>query len=170
MIFIKCMTKCETLLHIVIYFTLSLSFCVVCDIFSLYSIITLYESVDLILKNLDLHEIFTILSFHCRFPIVLHYFSHIWINSLYVFLSSVWNMFLKRVLTDARTNLCVLILSLSWLLRVTLQTSSRCCIFFNILIKHFSNHFSIFGKTLRLFHRLNNNAFYCWTGTLDFYF
>ena len=37
---------------------------------------------------------------------------------------------LEGVLADARTTLCALILSLSSLTRVTMQTSSRCCIFF----------------------------------------
>ena len=47
------------------------------------------------LENLDLQEIFKIFSFYHIFSIVLQYFSHIWINSYHVFLSSVWNTFLK---------------------------------------------------------------------------
>ena len=39
----------------------------------------------------------------------------------------------EGVLTDTSTTLCALILSLSSLTRVTLQTSSRCCVF----LKHF---------------------------------
>ena len=72
-------------------------------------------------------------------------------------------------------DLCVLMIyelwsSISWLTRrVTLQTSSRCCIFFNISLE-LSKNFTIFRNTLILFHRLNRNSFYSKTGTLHLNF
>ena len=76
----------------------------------------------------------------------------------------------EGVLTDARTKLCSLILLLSWLTRVTLQTSSRCCIFFFTFHLNFSKHVSIFSKTLTLFHKLNHKEFCSKTGKMDIYF
>ena len=117
-------------------------------------------------KNLDLQEIFKKISFpHCP-PILLSYMDQFIIFILVISLEHVS----EGVLTDARTNLCALILSLPWLTWVTLQTSSRCCFFFNISLGHFLKHFSILSKTLILFHKLNNKAFYSKTGTKDFIF
>ena len=56
----------------------------------------------------------------------------------------------KGVLTDARTTLGTLMLSLSSQTRVTSQTSSRCCIFFNISLE-LSKNFPIYSNNLILF-------------------
>ena len=99
----------------------------------------------------------------------LQYSSHIWINLKYVFLISVWNMFLKRYSQTPEPS-CVL-----WSYHYADWQGSHCrpcqgAAYFSTFHLNFWKHVSIFSKTLILFHRLNHKEFYSKTGTMDFNF
>ena len=91
-------------------------------------------------------EIFTMSFIPCRFYIVhqiklgyheLWKYSYDMDSFIIYILVIILKISLERVLTDARTTLCAMILPLSWLTRVTSQTSSGCCTLFNIYLELF---------------------------------